>query len=351
MEASNKKKNRLNGRSVALWAALVIYDVIAVNLSYFLALLIRFYVNFEFNASAVKYIAAFLDFAPGYTVFCLVVFTVFKLYNSRWKYAGLADLNRIVQASVVTCIGQVAGSLLFTMRMPLTYYGIGAVLQFGMITGVRFAYRIFLLEIERARAKKRSDDTAVNVMVVGVGETAHLMLRHMERDQESVARPVCMVDFRAEGYGSVMEGLPILGGVDSIPEAVKKYAVECVILADTTMPAEVRKSIRELCQKLGVEVQDYVGYFQETRGVVTLRGLVEYVKGPVELVINGARQKYENGEQAILFLTGKYIITSISAKEDCLVIELQKDILVPNDVKEDWVRSYEAESGEDISFF
>ena len=33
------------------------------------------------------------------------------------------------------------------------------------------------------------------------------------------------------------------------------------------------------------------------------------------------------------------------------MVELQKDILVPNDLKEDWVRSYEKESGEDISFF
>ena len=28
-----------------------------------------------------------------------------------------------------------------------------------------------------------------------------------------------------------------------------------------------------------------------------------------------------------------------------------KDILIPNDVNEDWVRSYVRETGEDISFF
>ena len=44
-------------------------------------------------------------------------------------------------------------------------------------------------------------------------------------------------------------------------------------------------------------------------------------------------------------------ILSVSAKGSRLVVELQKDVLVPNDVKEDWVRSYEQESGEDISFF
>ena len=351
MEASEKKKTQINGRSVILRAAMVIYDIVAVNLAYFIALLVRFYVNFEFNEWAVKYVPAFLEFAPWYTAFCVIVFAAFKLYNSRWRYAGLADLNRILLACLVTCVGQVVGSLMITMRMPVTYYVIGAVLQFVLITISRFAYRIVMLEMERARAKKRGGESAVNVMVVGVGETAHLMLRHMERDTESAARPVCMVDFRADGYGNVMEGLPVIGGVEEIPGAVKKYGVECVILADTTMPANVRKSVRELCKGLGVEVQDYAGYFQENRGSVTLRGLMEYAKGPVELVINGVHQKFENGEQAVLFITGKYIITSVSATENRLVVELQKDVLVPNDVKEDWVRSYEQTSGEDISFF
>ena len=34
-----------------------------------------------------------------------------------------------------------------------------------------------------------------------------------------------------------------------------------------------------------------------------------------------------------------------------LLAVLQKDILVPNDVKEEWVQTYEKETGEDISFF
>lgn len=351
MESSDQKRSQANGRSFVLRAMLVIFDIIAVNLAYFAALTIRFYVNYEFNEWALVYIPAFIKLAPGYTLFCLVVFGVFKLYNSRWRYAGLGDLNRILMASLVTCVGQVLGSLIFTMRMPITYYVIGAVLQFAMVAVSRFSYRITLLEMERARARKRRSGTMVNVMVVGVGETAHTMLRHMERDPESAARPVCLVDFRADGYGSMMEGLPVIGGTEKIRDTIKKYGVECVILADTTMPAQIRQDIRELCKDLEVDVQDYAGYFQESRGTVTLRGLMGYAKGPLEIVLNGVHQKFENGEQAALFLTERYVVTSVSAKDGYLVVELKKDALLPNDVKEDWVQSYEKESGEDISFF
>lgn len=350
MEAANEKKST-NHRFLLLRLAMVLCDVLSVNLAYFIALVVRFYVNFEFNAWATRYVPAFFEFAPFYTLACIVIFGCFKLYNSRWRYAGLGDLNRIIVASLITCVVQVVGSCMFVLRMPITYYFIGALLQFALVTATRFAYRIILLEIERAKARRNRKETAVKVMVVGVGETANVILKHMERDVDNAAQPVCCVDFRSEGFGDMMGGLPVVGGVEKIPEAIQKYSVENVILADNTMPLSVRKQVRSICEKAQVEVQDFGGYFQEGRGPVTLRGLMECTKGQVELVMNGNHKCFVNGEQAMEYVTEKSVLKSVSAKDNRLVVELQKDILVPNDVKEDWVRNYEKESGEDISFF
>lgn len=348
MEQSSNK-TRMYIRWFFLRLALVMFDIFAVNFAYFSALIVRFYVASAFNEWAVQYIPAFLQFAPYYTVCCLVVFCLFKLYNSRWKYAGLNDLNRILTACLATCVIQVVGSVVFVLRMPITYYFIGAVIQFVLITASRFSYRFFLME--RGRVRKRRNGTSINVMIVGVGETSHIVRKHLEGDADNAAHPVCMVDFRGEGFGDMLGGLPVVGGVDKVAASVKKYAVECVILADTTMPQNIRKEIRDICRSLNVEVQDFSGYFQDSRGAVTLRNLVEYTKGEVELVINGRRQRFANGEQAVMSVTGKYVVTSISAQEGRLVIELRNDILVPNDVKEEWVQSYEKETGEGISFF
>lgn len=346
-QSSNKTKMYI--RWFFLRLALVMFDIFAVNFAYFSALIVRFYVASAFNEWAIQYIPAFLQFAPYYTVCCLVVFGLFKLYNSRWKYAGLNDLNRILAACLATCVIQVVGSVVFVLRMPITYYFIGAVIQFVLITASRFSYRFFLME--RGRVRKRRNGTSINVMIVGVGETSHIVRKHLEGDADNAAHPVCMVDFRGEGFGDMLGGLPVVGGVDKVAASVKKYAVECVILADTTMPQNIRKEIRDICRSLNVEVQDFSGYFQDSRGAVTLRNLVEYTKGEVELVINGRRQRFANGEQAVMSVTGKYVVTSISAQEGRLVIELRNDILVPNDVKEEWVQSYEKETGEGISFF
>ena len=348
METSESKK-KLYVRWFLIRLALVVYDILAVNVAYFSALVVRFYVASEFNEWAVKYIPAFLQFAPFYTAACLVLFLLFRLYNSRWKYAGLYDLNRIAVACLITCVIQVAGSMIFFMRMPVTYYLIGAFVQFALISASRFSYRFFL--IERDRLRKIRNKTAINVMVVGVGETSRIVIRHLEADVNNAAHPVCVVDFRGEEFGDRIGGIPVVSGVDKIGESVKKYNVESVILADTLMPQTVRRQIREICKEIGVEVQDFSGYFQDGRGSVSLRSLMEYANGPVELVLNGQSKVFPDGEQAMLDTTGKYLVSSVSAKGDRLVVVLQKDVLVPNDVKEEWVQDYQKETGEDISFF
>ena len=349
MEETEKKHKFVYIRWFFVRLAMVLFDIFAVNFAYFIALIIRFYVNFEINEWAVRFIPAFRAFAPWYTVCSLVIFGVFKLYNSRWKYAGLNDLNRILLANLATFVVQVAGSVVFVLRMPVTYYVIGAVIQFCMIAASRFSYRLFLME--RSRVRSRRNATSIPVMIVGVGETSHLVRRHLENDGENAARPVCLLDFRGEEFGNMMEGLPVISGVDKLADAIKKYSVECVILADSTMPTDVRKAVREICGEMNVEVQDFAGFFQESRGAVTLRNLMEYAKGEVELVVNGKSQSFANGEQAVMSVTGKYVVKSVAAHENRLVVELQKDILVPNDVKEKWVQTYEKETGEDISFF
>lgn len=322
MEKARKKRTAIT-RSNFIRLALVLFDMVAVNLAYYFALVIRFYVNNEFNEWAVRYIPAFWKFVPYYTVFCFVVFCGFRLYSRRWKYASTEDMNRILLANIVTCVGHVVGTLVITMRMPVTYYALGAIIQLALIAASRLSYRMVMLEVERSRVRRRSSQPLKKVMVVGVGETAYQVLRHMERDMDSAVRPVCMVDFAALSYGSMMEGIPVVSGVDAIAGAVKTYGVESVILADTTMPGVVRKRVREICDDLGLEVQDYVGYFQESWGSMTLSTMVEYTTSEVELVINGVHRRCANGKKAAKHITEHHAVKAMYAKNNRLVIELQ----------------------------
>lgn len=261
----------LKGMTYNKWmrALLVIYDAIAVNLAYFLALVIRFYIHYEFIELGRTYIPAFFQFIPYYTVFSLIVFSSLRLYSSQWEYASLEDLNRILIASMITAIGHVAGTLIFTMRMPVSYYGLGAVIQFVLIAGSRFISRVLVVEVRSMRARRRLSDEQKNTMVVGVSETAYQVLRHIKIDNDSDVRPVCVVDFRTDSYVAVMEGIPVIKGVEAIPNAVKKYNVERVILADPCMPGAVRKRVRELCADLDVQKNNSIIVATKKEAVLT----------------------------------------------------------------------------------
>lgn len=341
----NKRKN--HAKYVAIRALLILFDIIAVNAAYYLAILIRFYVANEFHKVAGQYMNAFFQFAPYYTISCIIVFFGFRLYSGMWKYAGINDLNRILTANLVTAVIQVAGSWLFVRRMPISYYCIGAVIQFCLIAVSRFSYRVLIIESKKLSNGKNG--AALRAMIVGSGETSRMVLKQLER--ENLAHPVCVLNYKDNGIAGMLNGVPVVSGLDNLQHALKKYRVNFVIIADTLMTAEVRDRIKEQCKAEEIEVQDVSGYFQNQGGNITLKKLAEYTSGAVEIVIDGSSQTFTDGEQALMNVTGNYAVKSVSAKGNKLVIELQKNTVVLNDVNETWVQKQEQETGEKISFF
>lgn len=347
MEETVKKRKK----NYIAWAfkrvCLGLYDALVINVSFILALIIRFYVGQEFHIVAGEYFTAFFHYTPFYTVFCLFVFSCFKMYNGMWRYAGINDLNRIAMANLVCFIGHVAGTMLFVHRMPVTFYCIGGMIQFVLVATCRFIYRLVL--IEKGKLFYGRNKVSINAMVVGAGETGRIVLKQLER--ENVAHPVCVLRSSDDGFGGIMDGVPVVDGLDHLEETLEKYQVNLVIIADPRMPQDIRDRIRESCVHMEIESQDFSGYFQNSRSAVTLKSLMEYSTGPVDLVIDGGiAQSFTDGEQALSRVAGRYMVKSISARKSILVVELSSDAEI-SDLDDNWIRQHEQETGESISFF
>ena len=237
MRAENTKCNVL--RRVGLKLLLVLFDIFAVNISYYMALVLRFYVNHAFHEAGARYVPAFYRFAPYYTLCCILVFALFKLYSGMLRYAGYNDVKRIVQACLVTCVIQVAGTLLFVQRMPISYYTIGALLQFAMIAVSRLSYRFLTIELSKLHGSAAS----IPVMIVGAGETARKVIRRFGADSSAIGCPVCAIDYRNRDTGMLRDGVPVVGGLDDMKAAAEKYAVQSVVVADSLMPQDVREEV------------------------------------------------------------------------------------------------------------
>lgn len=324
----------------------VLLDAIAVNAAYYLALMIRYFVNFSINPSAQQYVESFFKFAPWYTIACIIVFALFRLYNNMWKYAGMNDLNRIISASFVTCVIHILGTLLFIRRMPLSYYAIGAMLQAFFVFVIRFLYRFIV--VERSRLKKRNLPMA-NATVIGVGEIGRKVVQYLE--ESFVYRVVCLVDFSNNSGGRMLNGVPVISGKELFTEAISRYGIKTVFLASPVILPEVRDEIHKFCQDNGLELQDYTGFLSNLTGNVSVMGLMEVTKGSVSIVIDGEVKRYKDGEEAILDLRHQYQVQAISATDEGLIIELQEVSAATNKDDERWMQAYKEETGEDVSFF
>ena len=79
---------------------LMIYDVFAVNFSYFLALLLRH--EMSYAAINAEYIETWTKFAPVYTIFCITLFWILRLYRSLWRFASYYELAWITIATGIS---------------------------------------------------------------------------------------------------------------------------------------------------------------------------------------------------------------------------------------------------------
>lgn len=328
---------------------LILIDIFIVNFSYYLALLLRFYVNHKFNPEAVPYIPLFYRFAPGYTVCCIIVFALCRLYHGIWRFAGINDAYRILKANAITCFIQIAGTLLTVGRMPRTYYALGAMIQFMLMMAVRFSYRI--LKGEYIRLSRNKKFGSLNVMIIGAGETARIFLQQIYSDKDNAANPVCVIDGRNREKGTIFYGLPVVGGLEDIPNIAAKYNVRTAIIADSLMSAEQRETARRICKDLEIGVQDFSGYNQVT-SAIGFNQLMSITDGPVQIRYKGKTRDYGNGEQAAMALPEGYVVKEISSAGSGVIrVRIEENLVKLNNVNEAWVQSYEKETGEEISFF
>ena len=290
---------------------LVVYDAVAVTLAYFLALLIRF--DFQFSRIPLIYLQPWRYFAPIYAVLCILVFWRFRLYRSIWRFASFTELERIIQATLITTFLHVIGVTVVlnlitrgteytVIRMPFAYYIGGALIQGVFVTAVRFAYR-FILLLRASRAKRATS----RVMLIGAGAAGMARLRDIRRTSSLTSEVVCFIDDNRNKWNRDVDGVRVVGGRASIPDAVREYAVDKIYIALPSVSAKERKAIIDICRETVCEIRNLPGMYQIASGEVTVNSLkkvdVEDLLGRDPVEINPpAVQESLNGK--VVLITG-----------------------------------------------
>ena len=230
-------------------------DVIALNLSLAMAYWIRF--DFNLNQMPQVFLGSFALLAAVNTVTKVAIFSAFRLYKSLWRYAGEYEVFSVGIASacanaLMTLLILVEYRVTGTLEAPRSLFAITMMLDIFAVGGTRLLYRMYRRYVMGTVVQL---DQVRRVLIVGAGEGGATIAREMKHHPELNRRPVAFVDDDRNKHGHKLNGIPVAGGTERIPDVVVGKGVQEVIIAiPSAKPAELNR-IYGLCAKTGCKVQ------------------------------------------------------------------------------------------------
>lgn len=229
----------------------IIYDIIAVCMAEYLALLTRF--DFVFSHVDRQYFQNAYHYTLINVVATLGIFAIAKLYSSLWRYASVQEMLNVVAACVVSACVQSLGMHMLFMSMPRSYYMLYLFFLLVLTALSRFTYRG--LRLVRKNLITERSNNAIPTMIIGAGDSAYSLMKDMSSSWQVHNKVVCVMDEDPNKIGKNILGAPIVGNDSKIPWAVEKYHVEEIFIAIPRLSASRKKTILDLCKNTGCKLR------------------------------------------------------------------------------------------------
>ena len=221
--------------------------------------------------------ARYQDALVAYTILGIplkaLMIWAFGFHRQSWRGVGVRDLNVLVRGvglGVVYLTAMVFFIRLF-VPIPRSVPLIDSLVALLLMGGARLAARL-LHEREGGRAL---DGKARRVLVVGAGEAGTMVAREMLRHPEAGLVPVGFLDDEPSKQYQRFLGLPVLGGLEALPKAVRKALVDEVLIAIPSAPGRVVRKVVELSRKAGVRYRIIPGVYEILTGKVSISQIRE----------------------------------------------------------------------------
>jgi len=313
-------------------------------ISFFISLYLSFSIRSDFKSIIPTYNEFFVIFLI-FSGVKLVVFHYYKLYDVSWKLISIHDLVTLIKASVISNV------ILFIFiygtnyqlfdGFPRSLLLTDMVFTFLLTAGFKFSKRIYL-EVMRRNISQANKKRA---LIVGAGHSAEQLMRDMNRSSATSINPICFVDDDQNKQALRIFGIPVLGSIYDIPEIVKKYKIETIVISILTADRDFHRKILKIAhesniydvkvistindisnlQKVKVEdirdisVSDLIG---RQAVAINTKDIIKYIKGKRVLVTGAAGSiGYEICRQISLYHPSEICILDIN-ESDLVNLEL-----------------------------
>ena len=246
---------------------LIMLDAFAIYCSSILAMMARF----NTNTSGIPnvYFDAITGMAIYNIVFTVVLIYICRLYNSIWRFASIKEILYIFVATMLSTIANFLVYFGFSIPIFRSYFPLYFLILFSFLFIERFSYR-FVRAIYR---KNFFSGLRKNILIVGAGDAGNLAIRELEMSNQLESRVVGLIDDDKNKHGTYIQGVKVLGDRNKIPDFVRKYNVDEIIIA---LPSVSKKNIKEIvniCQTTNCKIKILPGIYQLVTGEVEVAKL------------------------------------------------------------------------------
>ncbi len=298
-------------------ALLLLLDIIATYLSYWLASILTNVKGEVFVNNEIYFVLGILAFIN------VVVLATFRLYNNLWEYASIDEVIQIVGATVLGTLGGAVFLWIIGTRLPIRVFVVSCFLLIFFMGGIRFVFR-FMRQKGRAIASSQRTCDRPRTLVVGAGETGSLAIGRMaSKDPLMPGIPIVATDDDPAKRGQRIHGVKVSGGTSDIVDLVDRYDIEQIVVAIPSSTPEERKRIYGECTKTDCRLRtlpNVRALSLDEIGDVSLRDVdVADLRGREEIVLNTrAVSGYIAGE-TVLVTGGGGSIGSELCRQLCTV--------------------------------
>lgn len=240
--------DELNGRSmlkVNRYTYLaILHDMIVAAAAWAGAYLLRF--NFDLPQNFQNEIGRTLLWVVPMQA---AIFWFMGLYRGIWRFASVADLRRILKAVLLAAL--LIPLCLWMFRVdavvPRSVLILDPILLLLVMGGDRLLYRLWKDNQLYGDFHFRGEP----VLVLGAGSAGIGLAKELARSSEW--HLVGFLDDDTGKHGRLVNGIKVLGPIDSLPHWAQRQGVSQIILAIPSATHQVRRRVIELANSIGVE--------------------------------------------------------------------------------------------------
>lgn len=240
----------------------VLTHLILIAGSYWLA----FFLRFDFSMPRI-YWPVFFKSLQLLLLIKIIAFYYFGIFHGLWRYVSMGDLWQIMKANAVATLVFIGAEvfLIGLIDFPRSVFLTDFIICTTLVAGVRFFVRFirenFRIDIPEKRKR---------VLIVGAGEAGVLILKEY-RNNPSLGVVVGFIDDDPQKRFATVQNVKIMGASQDIPDIVKDFHIEEIVLAIPSAKGEVIRNIISFCQIPDVKLKIVPGLKRILNGEVEVK--------------------------------------------------------------------------------